>query len=128
MADHHDHIEMDGPFAAGWLWALVAAVVTAALARWFGAPMTGTVVLSLGVFVVLAADEPDHQILVVAFFVFVAPGQHALDAVAVDGDVVLLVADGGHDRQLHLRIRRLVLQHVDQFAHSHVSPFRGWVG
>ena len=54
MADHHDHIEMDGPFAAGWLWARVAAVVTAALARWFGAPMTGTLVLSLGVFVVFA--------------------------------------------------------------------------
>jgi O-antigen/teichoic acid export membrane protein len=56
--DHHDHIdsanESAGPFAAGWLWALVAAVVTVVLARWFGTPMTGAVLVALGVFVVFA--------------------------------------------------------------------------
>ena len=52
--DHHDHIENEGSFAAGWLWALVAALATAALARWFGTGVTGAVVLALGVFVVFS--------------------------------------------------------------------------
>ena len=75
--------------------------------------------------VVLAADQPDDELLVVTLFVLVAPRQHAFHAVAVDGDVlVAVVAHRGHDGQLDLRIRRLVLQHVDQFAHSHVGlPF-----
>jgi hypothetical protein len=54
MADHHDHIEMDGPFAAGWLWAVVAAVIVAAVARWFDAPLNGALLLGLVTFVVYA--------------------------------------------------------------------------
>jgi len=55
MADHHDHIEMDGPFPAGWVWAVIAGVVSAALARWLGdVGMTAAVVIALGVFVVYA--------------------------------------------------------------------------
>ena len=70
--------------------------------------------------VVLAADEPDDELFLVAVVVLVLPGQHALDAVAIDGDVVVCSSvDGRDDGQLHLRVRRLVLQHVDQFAHSH---------
>lgn len=69
--DHHDHIESDGPFPGGWVWALVAALATAGLARWFGTPITGSVLLALGSFVVFAVllaqfweppagDDHDH--------------------------------------------------------------------
>ena len=57
---------------------------------------------------VLMAEDEGH-----------VPGQHALHAVPIDRDVVLLVGDGRDDRDLHLRVRRLVLQHVDQFTHAH---------
>jgi len=75
--------------------------------------------------VVFASDEPDDQLFVIALLVFVAPGQHALHAVAVDGDVFIAVVTHGRDNgQLDLRIWWLVLQHVDQFTHSHCGAFR----
>ena len=52
--DHHDHIEMDGPFPFGWVWAVVAGLATWALAGWFGAPVLGALVLGITSFVVFA--------------------------------------------------------------------------
>lgn len=38
MMDHsHDHAAVDGPWAGGWLVALVAGIIGACLARWMGA-------------------------------------------------------------------------------------------
>src|SRR5262245_55419725 len=51
--------------------------------------------------VVLTADQPE-QLLVV----LVAPGQDALDRVAIDGDLGVAVVDRGDDRHLDLPLAR----------------------
>jgi hypothetical protein len=66
--------------------------------------------------VVLTADQPDDELVV---FINVVPGQHALDAVTIDGDVFTLVIDGSNDGELDLGVGWLVAQHVDEFADGH---------
>jgi hypothetical protein len=66
--------------------------------------------------IVLAADQPDDELVV---FIDVVPGQHALDAVTIDGDVFTLVVDGSDDGELDLGVGWLVAQHVDEFADGH---------
>ena len=64
--------------------------------------------------VVLATDEP-HDRGVIAL---VGPGHHAVDVVAVDGDVVVAVGDRRDDRHLDDRIGRMLGEHVDQLGHG----------
>lgn len=72
--DHsHDHATVDGPWAGGWIVALVAGVIAASLARWMGdvgfAPALAIGALSFGVYGVLLgsggverspASDDDH--------------------------------------------------------------------
>ena len=72
--DHsHDHATVDGPWAGGWIVALVAGVIAASLARWMGdfgfAPGLAIGAVSFGVYGVLLgsggvglspASDDDH--------------------------------------------------------------------
>lgn len=54
MSDHHA-MESEGPMASNWVWALVAAVITAIVARWISdIPMQAAILGGLAVFVVYA--------------------------------------------------------------------------
>ena len=73
--------------------------------------------------VVLAADQPDDEALVVV----VVPRQHAVDRVAVDRDVVGLLVDRGDDGQLDLGVGRLVAEDVDELTDVHAEALLvGW--
>src|SRR4029077_19631837 len=67
--------------------------------------------------VILAADQPDHEALVVV----VVPRQDPVDRVAVDGDVVGVLVDGRDDGQLDLGVGWLLVQDVDQLADVHAA-------
>src|SRR4029079_8715893 len=60
-----------------------------------------------------------QPVLVVLIGFVVLPRQHAFDAVAVNGDVVVLVDDRRDDGQLHFRLRWLILQDLDEFTDAH---------
>ena len=66
MSDHHAAASK-GARASNWLWAVVAAVVTAAVGTWLtGMSMQGALLLAATVFVVYAVvlaqfwEEPPH--------------------------------------------------------------------